>query len=339
MLYFGSDYQEGGCEAVMRALSETNLEHVGGYGDDRFCEEAKEKIKRICACPSAQIAFLIGGTQTNMIAIDSLLKPYEGVIAAQTAHISLHEAGAIEATGHKVIELSGKDGKLSADTVRECLQGYFADPFHEHIVRPGMVYVTYPTEYGTLYTKKELSDIKAVCAEYGIPLYLDGARLGYGLAAPECDLTLPDIARICDAFYIGGNKVGALIGEALVFTKNNMPDHFLPLIKRRGALCAKGRVLGVQFSALMDVYYDIAAHALRMAKIIKDELLKKGYELRVQSPTNQIFPIVTREFMESLDGKVVYDFWEWLPDGRAVIRFATNWATAEEDVRALCDIL
>ncbi|MBQ7623816.1 MAG: low specificity L-threonine aldolase [Clostridia bacterium] len=339
MLYFGSDYQEGGCEAVMRALLDTNLEHVGGYGEDPFCDAAKEKIKKACACPSAQIGFFTGGTQTNMIAIDALLKPYEGVIAAQMAHISLHEAGAIEATGHKVIELPAKEGKLDASTVRSYIEGYFADPFHEHIVRPGMVYITYPTEYGTLYSKKELREIRAVCEEYKIPLYLDGARLGYGLASDACDLTLADIAEICDAFYIGGSKVGALMGEALVFTKNNMPEHFLPLIKRRGALCAKGRVLGVQFAALMDVYYDISRHAIDMAKIIRAELLKKGYELYVDSPTNQIFPIVTKDFMESLEGRVGYGFWEWLPDGRAVIRFATNWATREDDVRALCEIL
>ena len=240
MLAFENDYSEGAHEKVLQRLLETNLEQLPGYGADHYCESAKEKIKEACGCPDADVQFIVGGTQTNQIDISSMLKPCEGVIAAETGHVSTHEAGAIECTGHKVLTLPHEAGKIGADVLDDWLHSFYEDENHEHMVFPGMVYISHPTEYGTLYTKGELAELSAVCSQYGIPLYLDGARLGYGLAAEETDVTLKDVAEYCDVFYIGGTKVGALCGEAVVFTKENMPLHFMTMVKQRGALLAKG---------------------------------------------------------------------------------------------------
>lgn len=341
MLYFTSDYMEGAHEKVLSKLSESNMEHLSGYGTDIYCERAKEKIKALCQCDSADVFFLVGGTQTNAVVINALLKSYEGVVCADNGHIYTHEAGAVEFTGHKVLNLPGECGKLKADTLRKYLETFFADENHEHAVFPGMVYISHPTEYGTLYSKAELEQLSSVCQKYEIPLYLDGARLGYGLMSKNTDVTLPDIARLCDAFYIGGTKVGALCGEAVVFTKNNTPKHFMTIVKQHGALLAKGRLLGVQFDALFtdNLYFDISRHAIDMAELLKQGLLQKEYCFYMDSPTNQQFIIMENTQMEALKKDVAFSFWEKYDEMHTVVRFATSWATKEEDVRALLDLL
>ena len=284
---------------------------------------------------------MAGGTQTNAVVISSMLREYEGVIAAKTGHVSLHEAGAVEITGHKVLELSQVDGKLEAPVIKQFLEQFYQDENHEHMVFPGMVYVSYPTEYGTLYTKKELTEISKVCNEYQIPLFLDGARLGYGLMSKEADLSLEDIARLCDVFYIGGTKVGALCGEAVVFTKNNMPKHFVNHVKRHGALMAKGRLLGVQFDALFTdgLYFEISKHAINMAEDMKAVFKEKGYRFYLESPTNQQFFIIENEKLKKLREKVRFGFWEKYDELHTVVRFATSWSTTEDDLKWLKEIL
>ena len=341
MLSFECDYAEGAHEAVLQHLLETNLEQLPGYGQDRYCDAAKEKIRSACACPDADVFFISGGTQTNQIVIDAMLHPYEGVIAADTGHINGHEAGAVEATGHKVLTIPHRNGKLDAGDVRDYLQTFYANDSHWHMVFPGMVYLSHPSEYGTLYTRAELEALSAVCREYHIPLFLDGARLGYALASPGNDVTLPDLAALCDAFYIGGTKVGALCGEAVVFPRHGAPEHFGTLIKRRGALLAKGWLLGVQFDALFtdDLYLRISRNAIAMAQRLKEGLKAKGYPLYMENPTNQIFVILDEAQRSRLSQQVSFSFWETLPDGRTVVRFATSWATTAENVDTLIDLL
>lgn len=341
MLAFENDYSEGAHEKVLQRLLETNLEQLPGYGADHYCESAKEKIKEACGCPDADVQFIVGGTQTNQIVISSMLKPCEGVIAAETGHVSTHEAGAIECTGHKVLTLPHEAGKIGADVLDDWLHSFYEDENHEHMVFPGMVYISHPTEYGTLYTKGELAELSAVCSQYGIPLYLDGARLGYGLAAEETDVTLKDVAEYCDVFYIGGTKVGALCGEAVVFTKENMPLHFMTMVKQRGALLAKGRLLGIQFDALFtdNLYSEISRNAIVTADRLKQVLKEKGYEFYIDSPTNQIFVILENEKMEQLKQNVVFSFWEKKDEDHTVVRFATSWATRMEDVEKLAALL
>ena len=341
MLAFENDYSEGAHEKVLQRLLETNLEQLPGYGADHYCESAKEKIKEACGCPDADVQFIVGGTQTNQIVISSMLKPCEGVIAAETGHVSTHEAGAIECTGHKVLTLPHEAGKIGADVLDDWLHSFYEDENHEHMVFPGMVYISHPTEYGTLYTKGELAELSAVCSQYGIPLYLDGARLGYGLAAEETDVTLKDVAEYCDVFYIGGTKVGALCGEAVVFTKENMPLHFMTMVKQRGALLAKGRLLGIQFDALFtdDLYSEISRNAIVTADRLKQVLKEKGYEFYIDSPTNQIFVILDNGKLEQLKKEVVFSFWEKKDEDHTVVRFATSWATRMEDVEKLAALL
>lgn len=341
MISFESDYTTGAHPRLLQRLAETNMEVLSGYGKDIYCETARKKIQEMCACPDADVFFLIGGTQTNAVVISSMLREYEGVIAAKTGHVSLHEAGAIEITGHKVLELSQVDGKLEASVIKQFLEQFYKDENHEHMVFPGMVYVSYPTEYGTLYTKKELTDISKVCKEYEIPLFLDGARLGYGLMSREADLSLEDIAELCDVFYIGGTKVGALCGEAVVFTKNNMPKHFVNHVKRHGALMAKGRLLGVQFDALFTdgLYFEISKNAIDMAEKMKDIFKEKGYRFYMESPTNQQFFIIENERLEKLKEKVRFGFWEKYDETHTVVRLASSWSTTEEDLKQLREIL
>ena len=341
MLNFANDYAEGAHEKILQRLIDTNRESLPGYGSDRYCESAKEKIRTACRCAEADIYFLAGGTQTNQVVIDSMLDKYEGVIAAKTGHINVHEAGAIEYTGHKVLELPQKDGKLAADEIRRYLNAFLGDVNHEHMVFPGMVYITHPTEYGTLYTRQELKDIGEVCAEYKVPLYLDGARLGYGLAGEDTDVTMPDIAEYCDVFYIGGTKVGALCGEAVVFTRKNTPPHFMTLIKQHGALLAKGRLLGIQFDTLFtdDLYLENGRHAVRMAGMLRRAFAEKGYSFYLDTPTNQLFIILENTRMKKLEEQIVFDFWEKYDEDHTVVRFATSWATDEEDVKKLIAIL
>ena len=341
MLSFESDYIEGAHERILQRLAETNLERLSGYGQDWYCQRAKEKIQAACRCPEAEIFFLVGGTQTNTVAIDAFLKPYEGVVAAKTGHVSTHEAGAIEYHGHKVLELPEHQGKICGNELKALLENFWQDENHEHMVFPGMVYISHPTEYGTLYTKAELEELAAVCRSYEIPLYLDGARLGYGLMSRDTDVTLPVIAECCDAFYIGGTKVGALCGEALVFTKRNMPRHFLAIVKQHGALLAKGRLLGIQFDTLFTdgLYFEISRHAIEMAELMKKGLLAKGYTLYLESPTNQQFVLLDNEKYRALQKEATMGFWEKPDPVHTVVRLATSWATRREDVEAFLALL
>ena len=341
MLYFESDYTEGAHPKILERLIQTNMESLSGYGADRYSQSAADKIRAACACPHADVRFLVGGTQTNRVIIGSMLGDCEGVIAASTGHVSLHEAGAIEATGHKVITLPERDGKLEPQTVADYLARFYADGNREHMVFPGMVYISHPTEYGTLYSKSELTALSDICHRYGIPLFLDGARLGYGLMSDESDLTLPDIAALCDVFYIGGTKVGALCGEAVVFTKRNTPKHFQTVVKQHGALLAKGRLLGIQFDTLFTdgLYFQISRHAIEMAKQLKQILIDAGFRLYLDSPTNQQFPILENEEMQRLRKLIAFSFWEAYDESHSIVRLATSWATTEEQLCALRNIL
>ncbi len=341
MLSFVSDYIKGAHEKILERLMETNDEAMPGYGNDDYCESAKKKIRKACDCKEAEIFFLAGGTQTNMLVISSLLRPYEGVVAATTGHVSVHEAGAIEHSGHKVLEIPGHEGKIYVPELEQYLKRYWEDGSHEHMVFPGMVYISHPTEYGTLYTRKELEALSGVCGAYKIPLYLDGARLGYGLMSKHTDVTLPMIAKYCDVFYIGGTKVGALCGEAVVFTKQNMPAHFLTMVKQKGGLLAKGRLLGVQFDTLFtdDLYCQISGQAIETAEALKALFQEKGYRFFLDSPTNQQFVILENGELERLHKEVGFDIWEPYDETHTVVRFATSFATRPEEIEALRKVL
>jgi len=341
MISLENDYTTGAHPMILRRLSETNLEALPGYGSDKYCESAREKIKAACACPEAEVYFLTGGTQTNAVVAAAMLRHFEGVIAADTGHISTHEAGAIEYAGHKVLTLPGHAGKLSPAVLEYYLQDFFQDPNHSHMVYPGMVYLSHPTEYGTLYSKAELEEFSRLCRASHIPLYLDGARLGYGLMSRNTDVTLPDIASACDVFYIGGTKVGALCGEAVVFTKKNTPPHFLSTVKQHGALLAKGRLLGIQFDTLFtdDLYFKISRHAIDMAEELKLLLKRKGYAFYLESPTNQQFVIWENDQMERLKQNVGFSFWEKYDRSHTVVRLSTSWSTTPEEMEKLDKIL
>ena len=341
MIYFESDYTEGAHPKILERLNETNMIQASGYGHDEFCESAKNKIRKTINCPNAQIQFITGGTQTNQIVIDTMLKPFEGVVSAQTGHVNSHEAGAIEYTGHKVIPIPQHEGKIDGTELNDYLETFFSDGNNEHMVFPGMVYISHPTEYGTLYTKNELTKISSVCRKNNIPLFMDGARLGYGIMAKSTDLSLEDIAELCDVFYIGGTKCGALCGEAVVFTKNNMPLHFENLVKKHGALLAKGRLLGVQFDALFtdNLYLEISKNAIDTAEALKKALKEKGYRFFLDSPTNQQFVILENKFMEELKKSVKFNFWENYDKDHTVVRFATSWSTKMENVEKLINLL
>ncbi len=341
MISFESDYIQGAHEYILKRLIETNMEPLSGYGYDKYCDSAKTKIKNICGKIDSQVFLLNGGTQTNQIVIDTMLQQYEGVICADTGHINTHEAGAIEFTGHKVIGLPNNYGKLSPDTLRAYLTNYYSDENYEHTTIPGMVYISHPTEYGTLYTFDELKGLSDICKQYDIPLYLDGARLGYGLMSEPTDISIKDISNLCDVFYIGGTKVGALCGEAVVFTHNNAPKHFFTSIKQHGALLAKGRLLGVQFDTLFtdDLYFKISKHAINMADIIRDAFKEKGYSFFIETITNQIFVILENKKLEELRKSVSFGFWEKYDDNHTVVRFATSWATTGDDVKKLIEII
>ena len=340
MLSFENDYSEGAHEKILQRFMETNMEKVSGYGADPYCESAKQKIREACECPQADIHFLTGGTQTNAVVISSMLASYEGVVAAQTGHVACHEAGAIEYSGHKVITVPQYEGKMKAEDLKNCLKTFWDDESHEHMVFPGMVYISHPTEYGTLYTKAELDAISKVCRSYDIPLFLDAARLGYGLMSEGTDVTLPMIAKYCDVFYIGGTKVGALCGEAVVFPGSKTPKHFLTLIKQRGALLAKGRLLGIQFDTLFTdgLYFEISRHAIEMADYLKKGLAEKGCRFYLDSATNQQFVILENQKMEELKKEVKFSFWEKYDENHTVVRFATSWATKKEDIDQLLDL-
>lgn len=341
MLSFESDYIQGAHPKILEKLLETNLEPLSGYGNDAYCASAKEKIKEACECPQADVHFLVGGTQTNQLIIDTMLAPYEGVVAAETGHVSAHEAGAIEYTGHKVLTIPQHDGKIRANELEAFLRNFWQDENHEHMVFPGMVYISHPTEYGTLYTRTELENISAICQAHQIPLFLDGARLGYGLMSKDTNVDLPFLAQCCDVFYIGGTKVGALCGEAVVFTKQNTPKHFLTRIKQHGALLAKGRLLGIQFDTLFtdNLYFEISRHAIEMAELLKEGLQERGYQFYLDSPTNQQFIVLDNEEVSRLKKHVAFSFWEKPDADHTVVRFATSWATTEAQIRELMELL
>lgn len=341
MISFESDYNNGAHSEILEALIRTNNEKTPGYGSDIYCDTAKMKIAKACGRDDVQVEFLVGGTQTNSIIIATMLRDHEGVIAATTGHINCHEAGAIEYSGHKVTELPQYLGKLHADDVDRYITDFYADDNHEHMVYPGMVYISHPTEYGTLYSKAELTALHDICRKWNIPLFLDGARLAYGLAGIGTDVSLEDIAKLTDVFYIGGTKCGALCGEAVVFTGGCRPQHFVNAIKKRGALLAKGRLLGVQFDALFtdDLYFRIGKHALALAQELKALISSKGIPFFIDSPTNQQFIVMENAKLEELGKSVRYGFWEKFDETHTVIRLATSWATEESDIAALKEIL
>lgn len=341
MLSFESDYIEGAHPKILEELEKTNMMPLSGYGMDPICESAKEKIKKACGCSAADVFFVSGGTQANQLVISTLLRPYEGVIAAQTGHVNVHEAGAIEYSGHKVIALPAHDGKLVPGDVKAFIEGFYADQNHDHMVFPGMVYISYPTELGTLYTKAELKELHDICRERSIPLYIDGARLGYGLMSGESGLDLKEFASLADVFYIGGTKVGALIGEAIVFPNGNAPKQFITMIKQHGAMLAKGRLIGIQFDALFTdgLYLEISRHAIEMAQKLKELFSNKGYRFYIDSPTNQQFFIMDNEKIAALSQHVAFSFWEKFDETHSVVRFVTSWATREESIQALSQYL
>ena len=336
MISFENDYIQGAHPEVLKRLTETNLEPLSGYGADPYCESAREKIRRECGCPEAEIHFLVGGTQTNAVVIDAMLKGYEGVAAADTGHVAVHEAGAVEYTGHKVLTIPHHSGKIDPGELKEYQEGFYQDANHEHMVFPGMVYLSHPTELGTLYSRKELEEISHICREYEIPLFLDGARLGYGLMSSDTDVTLQDVAQLCDVFYIGGTKVGALCGEAVVFPEK-APRHFLTSVKQHGALLAKGRLLGIQFDTLFtdNLYFDISRHAIERAEELKRVLQEKGCTFAWESPTNQQFVILEDSTVRRLKEHVVFSFWEKADETHTVVRFVTSWATRKEEIEEL----
>lgn len=342
MVSFASDYIAGAHPKVLQRLVETNLENLSGYGTDEYCASAARKIKKACGlADDADVFFISGGTQTNQVVISTLLKDYEGVICADTGHINAHEAGAIEYFGVKALPLKGTEGKITAAAVDEYCKTFYGDDNHEHMVFPGMVYISLPTEYGTIYSKKELKDLYEVCHRHDMSLFIDGARLAYGLASMSSDLTLKDVAALCDVFYIGGTKCGALCGEAVVFTKGNCPKHFVNLIKKRGALLAKGRLMGVQFDALFTdgLYEEIGRYAIDMAERLKKIFEDKGYRFFLESPTNQQFVILENSKLKELEKQVSFGFWEKYSDTETVVRFATSWSTTEEDLKILESVI
>lgn len=341
MLSFETDYIQGAHPQLLERLAATNWEPQSGYGEDAYCAAAKEKIRAAFGCPEADVFFLVGGTQTNAVVVDTVLRAGEGVLAAENGHVAVHEAGAIEYTGHKVLPLPGHDGKVDAADVQAYLDKFYGDATWPHMVAPGMVYISHPSEFGTLYTKAELTALSRVCRQAGIPLYLDGARLGYGLMSRDTDVTAADIARLCDVFYIGGTKVGALCGEAVVFPRGDMPPRFLTLVKQHGALLAKGRLLGVQFDALFtdDLYWHISRRAIDMAEQLKVLFREKGYAFARETPTNQQYILLEDDRLRELQQGVVCSFWEKPDATHTVVRFCTSWATTEDELRQLEQLL
>lgn len=339
---FESDYNNGCLPEILRRLSETNDEKSSGYGFDPYTERAKDRIRKACDMTEAEVHFLVGGTQTNATAIDSLLQGCEGVFSVDTGHINVHESGAVEAFGHKVLVLPGiAGGKMAASQINDYMRKFLADETYPHMVQPGMVYITLPTELGALYSRKELAEIYTVCQQYGLRLYVDGARLGYGLMAEGNDIDLPFLAHHCDAFYIGGTKVGALLGEALVYTNTRAPKYIFTIIKRHGALLAKGRVLGLQFDTLFtdDLYFRVSRHAIDMAQALRRVFAKHGLSLGIDSPTNQQFVILSKEQKQRLAEEIAFEIWEPLPNDHLLCRFVTCWATTEADIAALDEAL
>lgn len=326
---------------ILEALVRTNLEHTAGYGNDPYTEEAKALIRKAVGVEDAQVFFLVSGTQTNATVIDGILARHEGVVAADSGHIAVHESGAIEASGHKVLTLPHHEGKLRAEDVERYIEDFYADETYPHMVAPGMVYISQPTEYGTIYSLAELEALGAVCRKHAIPLYIDGARLGYGLKAEGADFTLKDIARIADVFYIGGTKVGALFGEAVVVTNPKLLRNLFPLVKQHGALLAKGRLLGLQFGVLFrdGLYERIGEKAVEHAITIRESFRKAGYEVVIESPTNQQFLRLPNEVIDRLRQDMSFDYWGSRGEKESIVRFVTSWATTDEDISRLQELI
>ncbi len=339
MIRFECDYLEGAHPAIIKTLVDTNFEQTPGYGTDPHCERARELIREECNAPDAYVQFLVGGTQSNTVIIKSMLRPHEGIISASSGHINTHETGAIEATGHKVLTIDSPDGKISASQIKDYYLRHINDETHEHIVKPGAVYISQPTEYGTMYSKAELTQISKVCRECSLYLFVDGARMGYGLASEGNDVFLPDLARLTDVFYIGGTKVGALFGEAIVITNKKISEDFRYLIKQHGGMLAKGRLLGIQFETLFKdgLYFEISEHAMKLALKFKYAIKEMGVPTLFDSPSNQQFPIFERGVYEKLSEKYSFSFWEELPDGRVAVRVCTSWATDENNLDSLIE--
>lgn len=341
MIRFDSDYIEGCIPEILEALQKTNEEQTQGYGNDPHCEHAKELIRKTIGKDHADVHFLEGGTQANITVITSVLKHYQGAVCAETGHINCHETGALEATGHKCLTIPTKDGTITAEQLEKLLKDHYDNPDAEHTVQPGIVYISFPTESGTLYTKKQLSDLYSVCQNYDIPLFIDGARLGYGLMADECDLTIQDITDLSDIFYIGGTKVGALFGEAVVITNDKYKKDFRYNIKQRGGMLAKGRLLGIQFEELFtdNRYFQISKHAIEMADLLRDALISKGYDFAYPAQTNQLFPVLSKEKIAQLKKNFAFEEWGPYDENHTVVRFVTSFMTKKENVETLIEAL
>lgn len=337
MIQFQCDYNEGAHPLIMERLMNSNMEQTVGYGEDHYCEEARQFIKQACECNSADVHFLVGGTQANTTVISHLLRPYQGVLAAVSGHINVHETGAIESTGHKVLALPTADGKITANQIEEAMQAHLQEDGPEHMVQPGMVYLSFPTEIGTIYSHAELRSIRGVCDKYSLPLFVDGARLGYGLCSPECDITLPELTQLVDVFYIGGTKVGALFGEAVIIVNEALKRDFRYSIKQHGGMLAKGRLLGLQFATLFadNLYFAISQQAIGEAMRIKSALQAKGIAFLIDSPTNQQFPIFNKEQLAILSDDFLFSIWQQVDEEHTAVRICTSWATKSENTEKL----
>ena len=338
MIYFNNDYCEGCHPRILEKLAETNYTQTPGYGADEYCRQAADSIRRHCGRDDLDVHFLVGGTQTNMTVIDAALRPHQGALCAVSGHINVHETGAVECTGHKVLALPSEDGKITARQVRDYVTAHYADPDAEHTVQPKLVYISHPTELGTLYSLAELTALADTCHELGLYLFLDGARLGYGLAARGSDVTLADVARLCDVFYIGGTKMGALFGEAVVFSNRTLGEDFRYAIKQHGGMLAKGRLLGIQFGVLFedDLYFEAGVHADRLADRLRAVLEELGCPMLVDGVTNQLFPILPDAVLAELKKEFSFVTMDKVDDAHHAVRFCTSWATKEENVELLC---
>lgn len=339
MIRFECDYAEGAHPRILEKMMETNDVQTVGYSEDPYSMHARELIQRACGRTDLDVHFLVGGTQTNLTVIASVLRPHQGVLCAVSGHVNVHETGAIEATGHKVLTLPSRDGKITAAQVKEAVEAHWADVNHEHVVQPGMVYISQPTENGTMYTKAELTELYAVCQQKGLPLYIDGARLGYAMVSPANDVTMEEISRLCDIFYIGGTKVGAMFGEAVVICNPVWKQDFRYYIKQKGGLLAKGRYLGLQFETLFEdgLYFEISKNAVERALEIRKACEEKGYAMHYDSMTNQQFPVLPNTVIEKLQKKYAFFVWEPVDETHSAVRFCTSWKTSKEQAAALIE--
>lgn len=337
MIRLECDYAEGAHPRILRRLMETNLEQTPGYGEDPYCEKARASIRALCQDDHLDVHFLVGGTQTNAVVIASALRPHQGVIAAETGHINVHETGAIEAGGHKVLAVPSQDGKLTAQDIQHVYGAHWADVSREHMVQPGMVYISQPTETGMLYSVQELREIRKTCLDCGLFLFVDGARLGYGLMSEKCDMTLPELAQLCDVFYLGGTKQGLLFGEAVVISNQTLKRDFRYIMKQRGAMLAKGRLLGLQFAAMLEdgLYFDLASAADRLAMEIRRAFEERGYPMLYDSYTNQQYPILPDQVLKELEKSYAFTFWSKVDEAHTAVRICTSWATEPKAVRQL----